>query len=154
MDFTFRLYGLAEAEIRIVEGGRCIMKTGKPVLRFLAWAGVILLQLIMTQVTTFVLSMFASDMETFPQAHPVIFTVFLGVTFTIGVFLVGWLAIQRRWLPLKPRYPARLAATLAGAYVPLILALFLGAIEVGSPFFIISILAAIVGFYLPEWVGK
>ena len=50
--------------------------------------------------------MFFSDTETFPQAHPVIFTAFLGVTFTLGIFLAGWLAIQRRWLPLKPRYPA------------------------------------------------
>ena len=69
------------------------MKPGKPVLRFLVWAGVILLQLIMTQVTTFLLSLFFSDMETFPQVHPVIFTAFLGVTFTLGVFLAGWLAI-------------------------------------------------------------
>ena len=108
----------------------------------------------MTQVTTFLLSLFFSDMETFPQAHPVIFTAFLGVTFTLGIFLAGWLAIQRRWLPLKPRYPARLAATLIGVYVPLILALFLGAIEVGEPVFLNLHPGGYRGIYLPEWVGK
>jgi hypothetical protein len=48
---------------------------------------------------------------------------------------------------------ARLAATLISAYLPLIVALIVHPIlEPGNPFFFISMLAAIVGFYIPGWV--
>jgi hypothetical protein len=42
---------------------------------------------------------------------------------------------------------------LISAYLPLIVALIVHPIlEPGSPFFFISMLAAIVGFYIPGWV--
>ena len=65
--------------------------------------------------------------------------------------MAGWLAIQRRWLVLKPALLPRLAGALVGAYLPLLLGLILvGALLAGSPFFAISILASLLGFYLPN----
>jgi hypothetical protein len=79
------------------------MNSGKKMLRFLPWLGVALLQLIMTQVVTFLLSLLVPGMENFPQTYPTLFVVVLGVTFSSGVFLAGWLALKRRWLiPLLP----------------------------------------------------
>jgi hypothetical protein len=129
------------------------MDFGKKILRFLPWLGVALLQLIMTQVVTFLASLLVPGMENFPQTHPALFVVILGVTFSTGVFLTGWLALKRHWLAAKPLYPARLVATLIGAYLPLILALILyHPLEPGNPFFFISELTCVVGFYVPGWI--
>ena len=129
------------------------MDSGKKMPPFLTWLGVGMLQLIMTQVVTFLLSLVVPGMENFPQTQPGLFVVILGVTFSTGVFLTGWLAMKLRWLSTKPKYPARLVATLIGAYVPLILALILyHPLEPGNPFFFISMLASILGFYVPGWI--
>ena len=131
------------------------MEFSKKITRFIAWPGVILLQLIATQVVTFIISFLLGDMETFPQAHPAVFVIVLGITFSVGIFLAGWLAIKRHWLNLAPKYLARFAGALIGAYLPLILGLILNhTLEAGSPFFLISMLVSILGFYLAGWVGK
>ena len=129
------------------------MNSGNKILRYLIRLGVILLQLIMTQVVTLLFSFLTPGLENFPQIYPVLFVILLGITFTIGVFLVGWLALRLHWLTLQPKYTARLVGTLIGAYLPLILALLLyHPLEPGNPFFLISILASILGFYIPGWV--
>jgi len=131
------------------------MNSGKNVLRLLAWLGIALLQLIMTQVVTFLLSLLIPGMENFPQTHSALFVVILGLTFSAGVFLTGWLALKLHWLKAEPKLPARLAGTLIGVYLPLIVALILyHSLEPGNPFFFISMLACILGFHLPGWVGR
>jgi len=128
------------------------MNSGKKMLRFLAWLGVALLQLISTQVVTFLLSLLIPGMENFPQTQPVLFVALLGVTFSIGVFLAGWLALKLRWLNAEPKLTARLVAALIGAYFPLIVALILyHPLEAGNPFFFISKVTSILGFHLPGW---
>ena len=131
------------------------MNTGKKITRFLVWLGVVILQLIMTQVVTFVLSLLIPGMGDFPQTHPALFVVILGITFSTGVFLAGWLALKYHWLVTEPKYPVRLVATIIGAYMPLILALIVyEELEPGNPFFAISMLTSILGFHIPGWVGK
>ena len=131
------------------------MDSGRKMLRFLTWLGVALLQLIMTQVITFLLSLLVPGMENFPQTHPALFVVILGVTFSTGVFLTGWLALKLRWLAAKPKYPARLVATLIGAYLPLIVALIsYHPLEPGNPFFFISMLTSVLGFHVPGWIER
>jgi hypothetical protein len=123
--------------------------------RWLVWAGVILAQLIMTQLVTLVFSLLLPPMESFPQTRPVLFVIVLGITFSAGVFLAGWAALKWHWLEKPPRYAARLAGALEGAYLPLIAALILyHPLEAGNPFFFISILASILGFWLPGWMER
>lgn len=129
------------------------MNINKMLSSSLTWVGVILLQLILTQAVTFLISMFFPGMENFPQTRPVLFAVIVGLTFSIGVFLAGWLAIKLRWLVVKPAYLLRFTGALAGAYLPLIVGLILvRSFEAGSPFFLVSILASILGFYVPGWL--
>ena len=131
------------------------MKSDKKILWFLISLGVALLQLISTQVVTFVASLFLPDIENFPQTHSAFFVVLLGITFTTGVFLTGWLALKLRWLKAKPKYRARLVATLIGAYLPLIVALILyHPLEPGNPFFFISEVTSVLGFYVPGWMDR
>lgn len=131
------------------------MKSRTKIRRYLVGLGVIGLQLIMTQVTTFLFSLLVPDMENFPQTYPGLFAVFLGITFSAAVFLVGWLALKLRWLDGEPKYAARLVGTLIGAYLPLILGLIrYHALEAGNPLFLISILASVLGFYIPGWTAK
>jgi energy-converting hydrogenase Eha subunit A len=122
--------------------------------RFFVTLAVVVLQLFMTQVVTFLVSLLVPDMEGFPMDHPGPFVLMLGATFTTGIFLVGWAALKLGWLKAMPRYGARLVGTLVGAYAPLLIALVVyRALEPGNPFFMISILAGIAGFHLPDWTG-
>ena len=131
------------------------MNNGKKIIHFFIWLGIVILQLIMTQVVTFLISLLLPGMGNFPQTHPVLFVVILGVTFSAGVFLIGWLAIKLHWVATMPKYLARLVATLIGAYLPLILALILyHTLEPGNPFFFISMLVSILGFHVPGWFKK
>jgi hypothetical protein len=131
------------------------MDSGNKIVRFLIWLGVVLLQLIMTQVVTLIFSLLLPGMENFQQTHPAVFVVFLGITFSVGIFLAGWLALKLGWLVAKPKYLARLASTLIGTYLPLILALILyKTLEAGNPFFIISMLTGVLGFHLPGWLER
>lgn len=116
----------------------------------LIWPGIVLLQYIMSQVVTFIFSLIFPITDTFITTRPGVFIFILGICFTIGIFLTGWVAIHWRWLKIKPVWIPRLVGTLIGAFVPLILALILyHPIEPGNPFFFISIFAAIIGFYIP-----
>src|SRR5512144_457428 len=131
------------------------MTTGRRILRILVWLGVFVLQLIMTQLVTLVFSLLLPGMENFPQTRPVLFVIVLGITFSAGVFLVGWAALKWHWLDREPRYGARLASALIGAYLPLIAALILyHPLEAGNPFFFISIVVSILGFWLPGWIKR
>jgi len=131
------------------------MNAGKKILHFFIWLGVVFIQLVMAQVVTFLLSLLILGMENFPQTHPALFVVILGITFSMGVFLGGWLALKWQWLKVKSNYLARLVATLIGAYLPLIIALILyRSLEPGNPFFFISMLTSILGFHIPGWVGR
>jgi hypothetical protein len=130
------------------------METSRKFVRFIVWPGVILLQLIMTQVVTFVFSFAFPDMESIQQNTPLLFTIAVGISFTIGAFLTGWLALKWRWLKGKPRTLVRLAGALVGAYLPLIAALLIyRTIEAGNPFFLVSVLACILGFHLPGFIN-
>ena len=132
------------------------MTPGTKILKILTWFAVVLLQLIMTQIATLLFSFFIPAMENFPQTYPVLFVIFLGISFSIGVFLVGWLALRWGWLSTKPNYRMRLLVTLVGAYVPLIVALLIyHSLEPGNPFFFVSMLTSVLGFHLAGWVeGK
>jgi hypothetical protein len=132
------------------------MLSGRKIHRIIIWLGVAILQLIMTQVVTFLASMLLpGGMEGYQQTDPDLFVLFLGLTFTTGVFLAGWLAIRRHWITLKPKYLSRLVFTLIDAYVPLIVALiFYHPLEPGNPFFFVSMLTSVAGFYIPGWIDQ
>ena len=101
----------------------------------------------MTQVVTFLVSFLLPNVEVFQRIYPVFFAVIVGITVSTGIFLVGWLALKWRWPKSEPRYKARLAGTLIGAFLPLVIALFLyPAIEAGNPFLGISMVTGILGW--------
>ncbi len=131
------------------------MNTRQKVKQFFIWLGVVFLQLIMTQAVTFLASLLVPNMENYPQTHSEVFVILLGMTFTAGIFLAGWLSIKLRWLKLEPKLIARFIGTLIGAYLPLVVALFIyHPLEAGNPFFFVSMLTGIAGFYLAGWAGK
>jgi len=128
---------------------------GKRILRALTYFGVILLQLIMTQVVTFLISLFLPISENLLLNNPIVFAALVGFTFALGVFLTGWLAIKLRWLPLPPKTLHRLLGALLGAYLPLAAALLIfRSLQPGSPFFFASIVGSILGFYVLGWEDR
>ncbi len=114
----------------------------------------ILLQLILTQLVTFVFSMFFPGVENFPETRAGLFVVIAGFSFATGVCLGGWLALRLGWLHIQPEILVRSAGALISAYLPLLVGLIFHRIEVGSPFFLIAILASILGFYIPGWIKR
>ena len=131
------------------------MNNGQGKTRWYVWVGVMFLQLIMTQVVTFLFSMFLPDVEKFQQASPAIFVLILGISFSVGAFVMGWLALKFGWLKEQPKLMARLIWVLLGAFVPLIIALFVyGVLVAGNPFFAVSTLFSILGFHVPGWLAK
>jgi len=131
------------------------LDTGTKLKSILTWLGVAIFQLIGTQVVTFIASLAIPGMGDVPQIQPILFVLILGLTFSTGVFLTGWLAIKFHWLSPDPSISMRLAGTVVGAYLPLIAALLIYKIlEPGNPFFFVSMLASILGFHLPGWFKK
>lgn len=129
------------------------MDKDKKGFRFLVSVGVILLQYILTQVVTFLVSLLLPGMEAASASRPVPFALLVGACFSTGVFLAGWLALKLHWLGGGSSLLARLAGTLLGAYLPLAAALLLyGTPEAGNPFFFISAWGSILGFHLPGWL--
>ena len=112
-----------------------------------------LLQLFLTQAVTFAASLLLPGMGDNLLGDSAAFVLVLGVTFTTGAFLGGWLALKRGWLKAEPRLRLRLVSTLAGGYIPLGLALLLyRVLEPGNPFFFVAALGAVVAFHIPTWI--
>ncbi len=131
------------------------MNTGQKIIRFITWFGIAILQLISTQIVTLLASFAFPDIENFPQTQPLLFVVVLGITFSTGVFLIGWLALKLPGLKMELRLISRLVGTLVGAYLPLVIALFLyHPLEPGNPFFFIAMLTSVAGFYVGGWTQK
>lgn len=131
------------------------MQPAQKIAHLLIHLAVLLLQIIMTQVVTFIVHLLLPGLEYTQQNQPLLFVIFLGLTFAAGIYLVGVLALRQGWLGGKPRYAARLLATLAGAYLPLVASLiFYRYLEPGHPSFILSILVGIMGFHFPGWSDR
>ena len=132
------------------------MTTGQRIIRILSGFSIIILQIIASQMTTFMVSLAFPGMENFPQTLPVLFVVLLGLTYTIGIFGVGWLAIRIHWLRIESRTWPRLIGTLVGAYVVMIIALFTyHPVAPDDPLlFPVAVFTGIGGFYVGGWIGK
>lgn len=131
------------------------MRARTKFLRLLTWAGVILGQIVMTQLVTLLATLFFPYQEDFPQANPILFVIVLGIAYAVGITLAGGLALRLGWLPLEAKYAARLAGALIGAYAALVAALLIyPTLEAGNPFFFITILTGLLGFYLPGLIRK
>ena len=130
------------------------MDSKKRFFRFFIWFAVALLQVISTQVVTFLLSLLLPGMENFPHEQPALFVFLVGPTFATGAFLAGWLAVRLRWLHVRPLLLARAVSALVCAYLPLILALVIyRTLAPGNPFFLVSVLMSVLGFHLPGWLS-
>jgi hypothetical protein len=129
------------------------MNTNQKISSFLLFCAVVVAQVIATQLVTFVASLLLPNMGDFPQTLPVIFILILGITYTIGIYLVGLLALKFHWVKVPPNLRSRLVGTLLGAYLPLVVAVFIyHPLEPGNPFFFIAIFTSILGFHLPSWL--
>jgi membrane-anchored protein YejM (alkaline phosphatase superfamily) len=129
------------------------MKSKPSFVRVLILLGVLFFQLVMTQVITFVLSLLIGGLENVQQSNKYLFAAIIGLTFSIGAFFSGWVALRLRWLEASPRLPARAIGTLLGAYIPLLAAVLIyPVLEPGNPFYSLSILGAIIGFHVPTWI--
>ena len=110
----------------------------------------ILLQFIMAQAITLIVSLIFPTMGDYLNSQPAVFLLLLAICFFAGIFLTGWAAIRWRWLKVSPLWKSRLASTVIGVLGPLLVAyLFFRPIEAGSPFFFIAMTVGVLGFHIP-----
>jgi hypothetical protein len=95
------------------------MGSGKINLPPLAMLVVIVLQFIMIQVVTFFVSLLFPSLGDYPTTLPALFLYLIGLLFTVGIYLTGWVAIKGGALKIERKYLARMAWTLLGTYLPL-----------------------------------
>lgn len=129
------------------------MKTKNLILRGIAWIGAILLQLVATQLVTFLASLFFTSMEAVRDNQPWLFIILVGLSFSTGSFAAGMVAL--RWLHGAPLILPRLVATLVWTFMPFVVVLFIReALLPGSPLFLAAMIGSVVGFHLPGWLAR
>jgi len=109
-----------------------------------------LLQFVLAIIVTLLLS-FPVNMR--PEENPFGVVAVLGTASLIGIAVGGWIGLRSGWLAGDARYTVRILAAAAGICLVLGAALALGHVREASPFLTGSILAGIVGFHAPVWVG-
>lgn len=132
------------------------MKSKPLFVRVLVILGVLIFQLFFIQVVLFLVSFALVSLGGYGQTGRFLNVLILGLTFSAGSFLAGWIALRFHWLDADPKYLARAIGTLLGAFLPFLAALLLSAnLGPGHTFYELSILFCILGFYVPTWIrGK
>jgi len=126
---------------------------GKRVLSFVIWFGVAVAQVLMTQFVAYLVSLFFPNLEEIPPDRAVLFSLAIVLSYIAGIYLTGWAALLAGWVTTPPLYLARFIWTAVGVLIPFGVAALLGTLlEPGPQILIASIVAGIVGFYLPGWV--
>lgn len=117
-------------------------------------AVVLIAQLVGAMIVTFGASLVVRA-EDFQETRPALFALVVGLAFSTGVYVTGWLALRARLLRGPTRTLVRVGGVLLGVYIPLLVALVVyGTIEPGNPFFLVSLLAGALGFQAPGWAGS
>jgi hypothetical protein len=90
-----------------------------------------------------------------PEENPILFVILLWLTYSAGIYVIGWLSLRLGWRTPEKQYGWRLLTTLLGTFIPLLGAFLLyPRLEPGNPLFFICIITGIIGFLLPEWLKK
>jgi hypothetical protein len=128
------------------------MKSKPSFVRVLILLGVLFFQLVLIQGALFAVSYLVLIFGGYGQTGKILDALVLGISFSAGSFLAGWIALKFHWLEAAPKLGARVIGTFLGAYVPLLVAILIyPVLEPGNPFYSLSILGAIIGFHVPTW---
>jgi len=130
-----------------------------------AWLLTIIFQVVGAYLVVFLFSVIFAGIDTTSRAGWLILLVIIWLGFVIGVNLVGQMALRRVWRGVPVLSLQRLAGTMIGALLPLLILLPIGYSvpvgDAGSRFYNLvtntwqpimaqaSLLAAIVGYYTP-----
>jgi hypothetical protein len=126
---------------------------GRRVLRILIWLGIAIAQALTAQFVAYLVSLFFPDVEEIPPERLLLFTVTIALSYIVGIYLAGWAALLVGWVTSPPFYLARLIWTVVGVLIPFGVAALLGTLlDPGTQLLVASVVAGIVGFYLPGWI--
>jgi|WetSurMetagenome_2_1015567.scaffolds.fasta_scaffold08213_5 hypothetical protein len=129
------------------------MKSKPSFVRVLILLGVLFFQLVLIQGALFVVSYLLMIFGGYGQTGKIMDALVLGISFSAGSFLAGWIALKFHWLDAETKYATRAVGTLLGAFIPLLAAVLIyPRLEPGNPFYAVSILFSILGFHIPSWI--
>jgi uncharacterized membrane protein YeaQ/YmgE (transglycosylase-associated protein family) len=131
------------------------MKNKNLVVRILGIIGVAFLQYIAAMLVMLLASVMFPSQEKAIENNVPFFVVKLGLSYAIGIWLIGWLFIVMKWRKVPSEFGLRFVTTVIGAYIPLIIALMAyPKLESGNPFLFIAVITGIIGFLVPEWLPE
>jgi len=126
-----------------------------PIKNFMIIVGIGILQYVAAMLVLLVFTILFPNLDFQPSENPILFVIIVGLTYSIGICVLGWLSLHFRWRKAVSKYRWRAMTTLMGTFIPLLIALFTyPQLEPGNPFFFICIITGIIGFILPEWLKK
>ncbi len=141
------------------------MSVAKFILRLLGWLVIVILQIAASFLLIFLFSEFFSGVDATSRADWLAVLFFIWLGYVIGIYVVGYASLVLVWKQLQLVPLRRLAGTMIGALVPLLILLPIGySIPVGDsgtrfndlvtnnwqPILAqASLFGAILGFYLP-----
>jgi len=117
--------------------------------------GVGILQYIAAMLVLLIFTLLIPSLDVKPESNPILFILVVGLCYSVGIFLMGWLSIKKNWRIAPHGFGLRLLFTILATFIPLLFAFFVyPKLEPGNPFFFISIVTGILGFLLPEVIFK
>lgn len=117
--------------------------------------GVGILQFIAAMLVTLLVSVMFPSLEKAIENNIPLFVVVLGLSYAIGIWLVGWLFIVMKWRKVPSDFGLRFVTTIIGTYLSIIIALMAyPKLEPGNPFLFIAMITGIIGFLVPEWLTQ
>ena len=127
------------------------MKEKNLFIKILIILGIGILQYIAAMLVLFLFTLIFPSLDVRPESNPIIFIIVVGLCYSVGIFLFGWLSIKFNWRSAAHKVSYRLLFALIGIFIPLLLAFIVyPKLEPGNPFFFICIVTGILGFLLPE----
>lgn len=126
------------------------MRSNNKILNILVLFTIVILQYVLALVCVFFFpGLGSSFLELAPLANPILGHLSLLVAYSIGIFIMGWLGLLLIRRQVKKKLLLRFTWMVLAIAIPLSIALIPG-VESDDVFYLIAILAGILGFYLPE----
>lgn len=136
------------------------------ILNFLGWAFIALLQVIVSYTSIFLLSTLFADLDTYKRGDWILILAGIWLSFTLGIYFVGWLYLVIRRSDRSKRGIVRLAGVALGVMIPLIILVVISlAFDFGNvertksvlfdnwqpKLWDLSLILGLLGFHLSGW---
>ena len=135
------------------------------ILNFLGWAFVALLQIMVSFAAAFLWSYLLADRDIYVRREWMLVLAGIWLSFTLGIYLIGWLYLTIRRSTHSKKGKVRLAWVASGVWVPILILLVISlALDFNNvertksvldnwqpKLWALSLILGLLGFHIPGW---